>query len=145
VGGAKARKGLAVSEQNVEVTRRGHEARSAGRIGEWIETLDPQIEWDISGYPVPDFPERGRGRDSFVRHVTKYWSLWNDYSQTVEKTVDLGDEVLVILRERARLRNSDALADRQVATIWTIHDGVRVRFRAFERPADAMKAVGIDQ
>lgn len=77
-------------------------------------------------------------------HVTKYWSLWNDYSQTVEKTVDLGDEVLVILRERARLRNSDALADRQVATIWTIRNGVRVRFRAFERPADAMKAMGID-
>ncbi len=134
-----------MSRQNVEVIRRGHEARSAGRIGEWIDTLDRQIEWDISGYPVSGFPVRGRGRDAFVRHVTKYWSLWNDYSQTVEKTVDVGDEVLVILRERARLRNSDAPTERQVATIWTIHDGVRIRFRAFESPADAMRAVGIDQ
>jgi ketosteroid isomerase-like protein len=134
-----------VSRQNVEVIRRGHEARSAGRIGEWIDTLDPQIEWDISAYPVAGFPERGRGRDKFVRHVTKYWSLWNDYSQAVVKTVDVGDEVLVILRERARLRNSDTPTERQVATIWTIHDGVRIRFRAFESPDDAMRAVGIDQ
>jgi ketosteroid isomerase-like protein len=133
-----------VSRQNVEVIRRGHEARSAGRIGEWIHTLDPQIEWDISGFPVAGFPERGRGRDAFVRHVSRYWSQWNDYSQSVEKTVDVGDEVLAILSERARLRDSDAPMERQVATIWTIRDGVRVRFRAFESPADALRAVGID-
>jgi ketosteroid isomerase-like protein len=129
----------------MEVVRRGHEARSAGRIGEWINTLDPEIEWDISGYPVPDFPVRGSGRDSFVRHITKYWSLWNDYVQTVENTVDVGDDVVVLLRERARLRNSDAPMEREVAMVWTIHNGVRVRFRAFECQADALKAVGIDE
>jgi ketosteroid isomerase-like protein len=129
----------------MEVVRRGHEARSAGRIGEWINTLDPDIEWDISGYPVPDFPVRGSGRDSFVRHITKYWSLWNDYVQTVENTVDVGDDVVVLLRERARLRNSDAPMEREVAMVWTIHNGVRVRFRAFECQADALKAVGIDE
>jgi len=134
-----------VSRENTEVVRRGHEARSAGRIGEWIDTLDPDIEWDITGYPLPDFPERGRGRDAFVRHITTYWSLWNDYAQTVEKTVDVGDEVVVVLRQSARLRNSDVPVEREVATIWTIRNGVRVRFRAFERPADALRAVGVDE
>jgi ketosteroid isomerase-like protein len=135
---------LTVTRENVEVVQRGAAARSAGRIGEWINTLDPNIEWDISGYPLPEFPVRGSGRDAFVRHITKYWSLWNDYAQTVEKTIDVGDDVLVVLRECARMRNSDAPVEREVATIWTIHDGVRVRFRAFERPADALKAVGMD-
>jgi ketosteroid isomerase-like protein len=134
-----------MTRENLEVVRRGQEARSAGRIVEWIDTLDPDIEWDISGYPLPDFPERGRGRDAFVGHITKYWSLWNDYAQTVERTVDLGDDIVVVLRERARLRHSDELVEREVATIWTIHDGVRVRFRAFEHPADAMRAVGVDE
>jgi ketosteroid isomerase-like protein len=134
-----------VTRENVEVVKRGHEARSAGRIAEWINTLDPDIEWDISGYPVPDFPVRGQGRDAFVRHITKYWSLWNDYVQTVEQTVDSGDEVVVLLRECARMRNSDAPLEREVAMIWTIHNGVRVRFRAFERPSDALKAIGMDE
>jgi ketosteroid isomerase-like protein len=134
-----------MSRENLEVVQRGHEARSAGRVGEWIDTLDPDIEWDISGYPLPEFPERGRGRDSFVGHVTKYWSLWNDYAQTAMKTIDVGDDVVVFLRERARLRHSDEIVEREVATIWTIHNGVRVRFRAFEHPPDALKAVGLDE
>ena len=134
-----------MSQENIEVVRRGAEARSAGRIGEWIDTLDPDIEWDISAYPLPEFPLKGRGRDAFVGHITKYWSLWNDYAQTVEKTVDVGDEVVVFLHEYARKRNSDAAVERDVATIWTIRDGVRVRFRAFQDPADALKALGIEE
>jgi ketosteroid isomerase-like protein len=134
-----------MSRENIQVVRRGQEARSEGRIREWMDTLDPQIEWDISGNPLPDFPIRGRGRDAFVGHITKYWSLWNDYGQSVERTVDVGDEVVVVLHEHARMRNSDALVEREVATIWTIRDGVRVRFRAFEHAADALKAVGIDE
>jgi ketosteroid isomerase-like protein len=134
-----------MSQDNVEVVRRGQEARSAGRFDEWIHTLDPEIEWDISGYPLPDFPERGSGRSEFIAHVTKYWSRWNDYAQTVQRTIEVGDDVLVILREQARMRNSDALVDREVATIWTVRDGVRVRFRAFERPDEALKAAGIEE
>jgi ketosteroid isomerase-like protein len=109
-----------------------------------MDTLDPNIEWDITGYPLPDFPLRGAGRGAFIAHVTRYWSRWNDYSQTVERAVEAGDDVVVVLHEHARLRNSDAAVERQVATIWTIRDGVRVRFRAFERPADAFKAAGLD-
>ncbi len=108
-------------------------------------TLAPDIEWDISGYPLPEFPEHGSGRDAFVGHVTKYWSLWNDYAQSVVRTMDVGDDVVVFLHESARLRHSDEAVEREVAMIWTIHDGVRVRFRAFERPVDALKAVGIEE
>jgi ketosteroid isomerase-like protein len=134
-----------VSQENTDVVRRGQQARSAGRIGEWIDTLDPEIEWDISGYPMPDFPVRGRGRSAFVAHVTKYWSIWNDYTQTVEKTVDVGDDVLVFLHETAHKRNCDEVVERDVATIWTIQDGRRVRFRAFEDRAEAVKAAGLDE
>jgi ketosteroid isomerase-like protein len=133
-----------VSRDNLDVVRRGYEARSAGRIVEWIDTLHPDIEWDISGHPLPDFPVRGSGRDAFVGHITKYWSLWNDYAQTVQRTVEVGDDVVVVLLEQARLRNCDEPVEREVATVWTIRDGVRVRFRAFAREADALKAVGID-
>jgi ketosteroid isomerase-like protein len=130
-----------MSDQNKQVVQRGHEARTTGRIVDWIETLDPQIEWDISGYPVAGFPRRGSGRKEFVAHVTKYWSLWNDYSQDLKELIEEGDNVVVVLAEHARLRNSDADLEREVAAVWTIENGKRVRFRAFASRGDALQAI----
>jgi ketosteroid isomerase-like protein len=123
------------------VVERGHEARTTGRIADWIETLDPGIEWDISGYPVAGFPQRGSGRNEFVAYVSKYWSLWNDYSQDVAEMIEEGDEVIVVFREHARLRNSDADLERELAAVWTIRDDRRVRFRAFASRDAALQAV----
>jgi ketosteroid isomerase-like protein len=133
-----------MSEQNKRVVQRGHEARSAGRIHDWVQTLDPNIEWDISGYPVEGFPEQGSGRNEFVAHVTAYWSIWNDYAQDVKEMIDTGEEVVVVLHEHARMRNSDADVERDVAAVWTVEDGRRVRFRAFASRADALRAAGIE-
>jgi ketosteroid isomerase-like protein len=131
-----------MTDTNKQVVQEGHEARTTGRIGDWLQTLDPEIEWDISGYPIAGFPQRGKGRNEFVAHVSKYWSLWNDYTQNVEEMIDAGDNVVVVLREQARLRNSDADLEREVAAVWTMENGKRVRFRAFASREDAMRAIG---
>jgi ketosteroid isomerase-like protein len=133
---------MEMPDSNKQVVQRGHEARSAGRIGDWMDTLDPDIEWDISGYPIAGFPQQGSGRKAFVAYVSKYWSLWNDYSQDVEEMIERDDQVVVVLREHARLRNSDAGLEREVAAVWTIENGKRVRFRAFASREDAIKAAG---
>jgi ketosteroid isomerase-like protein len=133
-----------MSEINRRVVKRGFEARSAGRIFDWVETLDPDIEWDISAYPVEGFPAQGRGRKEFVAYVTQYWSVWNDYSQDVKEMIDAGDDVVVVLREHARLRHSDADLEREVATVWTIENGRRVRFRAFGSREAALRAVSAE-
>lgn len=132
-----------MSDQNKQVVRRGYEARSAGRIYDWKETLDPNIEWDISAYPVEGFPPHGAGRTEFMAHVTKYWSIWNDYAQDVKEMIDVGDRVVVVLHEHARTRNSDTDLERDVATVWTIENGRRVRFQAFSCRDDALRAAGI--
>jgi ketosteroid isomerase-like protein len=133
-----------MSDVNKQVVQRGYEARSAGRISEWMNTLDPDIEWDISGFPMPGFPETGSGRKAFVMHVTKYWSVWNDYSQEVKEMIDVGENVVVVLHEHARMRNSDADVERDVATVWTIQNGLRVRFRAFASREEALRALGAE-
>jgi ketosteroid isomerase-like protein len=133
-----------MSDINKQVVKRGFEARSAGRITDWMDTLDPDIEWDISAYPVEGFPLQGAGRAEFVAHVTKYWSVWNDYAQDLKEIIDAGEKVVVVLHEHARVRNSDADLERDVATVWTIQNGKRVRFEAFPSRAEALSAVGID-
>ena len=48
-----------MSQENVEIVRRGLEAWQQG--GPWAEFLDPEIEWDLSACPGLDIPVRGRG------------------------------------------------------------------------------------
>jgi ketosteroid isomerase-like protein len=132
-----------MSQENVEAVKRSFELWRDGSIGEWIETLDPDIEWDVSAHPLPDFPNRGSGRDAFLRHLGDYVSGWNDYEVSSRELIDAGDEVLLILHERARMRDSDMMLDRDLPTVWTVRDGRAVRHRVFKTRADALEAVGL--
>ena len=132
-----------MSEENVEAVKRSFELWRDGSIGEWIETLDPDLEWDVSAHPLPDFPNRGSGRDAFLRHLGDYVSGWNDYEVSSGELIDAGDEVVLILHERARMRDSDMMLDRDLPTVWTVRDGRAVRHRVFKTRAEALEAAGL--
>jgi ketosteroid isomerase-like protein len=132
-----------MSQENVEAVKRSFELWRDGSIGEWIETLDPDIEWDVPAHPLPDFPNRGSGRDAFLGHLGDYVSGWNDYEVSSRELIDAGDEVVLILHERARMRDSDMMLDRDLPTVLTVRDGRAVRHRVFKTRADALEAVGL--
>jgi hypothetical protein len=44
-----------MSQENVERVRDNFRRFQSGDQG-WIETIDPDIEWDISAHPLPDVP-----------------------------------------------------------------------------------------
>jgi ketosteroid isomerase-like protein len=134
-----------MSQENVEVVRRSFEFWRDGRIGEWIETLDPDIEWDISAHPLPDFPDRGGGRDAFVGHMAAYSSGWNEYEASSKELIDRGDDVVLILHERARMPDSDMTLDRDLPTVWTVRHGRGVRLRVFQTRAEALEAAGLSE
>lgn len=131
-----------MSQENVEAVKRSFELWRDGRIGAWIETLEPEIKWDVSAHPLPDFPNIGSGRDALVGHLGAYLSGWNDYETSIKELIDRGDEVVVIIHERARVRDSDVVLDRDLAHVWTVRDGHGVRFRVFKTRAEALDAVG---
>jgi ketosteroid isomerase-like protein len=132
-----------MSQENVELVRLGFEHWRAGRVGEWIDTVHARVDWDISAHPLPDFPDRGSGRDALVRHMADYLAGWNDYQATLEELIDGGDDVVLILHERARMRASDVILERDLPTVWTVRDGRSVRFRVFKTRAQALKAAGL--
>jgi ketosteroid isomerase-like protein len=132
-----------MSRENVELVRRGFEDFLAGRIREWMQTVDPDIEWDISAHPLPDFPDRGEGREALMRHMADYLAGWNDYQATVEALIDGGDDVVLIIHERARMRGSDAVLERDLPTIWTIRDRRAIRYRVVKTRAQALQAAGL--
>ena len=131
-----------MSAANVEVVRAAFEPWQGGRIREFAAFLAEDIEWDISGYPLPDFPDRGSGRDALLRHLGEYASGWIDYRAKGVELVDLGDDVVAMTHETARMRGTDVDLDRVIAIVWTVRDGLFTRFRVYKTRADAIAAVG---
>jgi ketosteroid isomerase-like protein len=103
-----------MSEENVERVRETFRLFQTGDSG-WTKTINRDIAWDISAYPLPDVPNRGHGRDRLLREVfATYFSGWLDYRVEIQEAIDAGDDVVVVLRETARLRDSDAALDREI-------------------------------
>jgi ketosteroid isomerase-like protein len=134
-----------MSQENVELVRRGFEHWQEGRIDEWIETLDVDIQWDVSAHPLPDFPNTGSGRDALVGHMGAYLSGWNDYETSIKELIARGDDVIAIMHERARMRGSDITLDRDLPNVWTVRDGRAVRFRVFKTRDQAVEAAGLSE
>ncbi len=132
-----------MSEENVELVKQGFEHWREGRIDKWLTTVDPDIEWDLSAHPLPDFPDRGKGRDALVKHLTGYLAGWNDYEVTADELIDGGDDVVLIAHERARMRASDVVLDRDLPMVWTITNGLSAWLRVFKTRAQALEAAGL--
>jgi ketosteroid isomerase-like protein len=134
-----------MSQENVDLVRRSFELFKDGRIAAWIETLDPEIEWDISTHPLPDFPNTGSGRDAFVGHMAAYLSGWNDYEVSIGELIGRDGDVVVIQHERARMRGSEMILDRDLPVVVTVRDGRAGRFRVFKTRDQALEAAGLSE
>ncbi len=134
-----------MSDENVELVKQGFEHWREGRIDEWLTTVDPDIEWDISAHPLPDFPDHGKGREALEKHLAGYLAGWNNYEMTVEELIDGGDDVVLISHESARMRGSDLVLDRDLPMVWTIANGLSVRLRVFKTRAQALDAAGLPE
>ena len=132
-----------MSQENVEIAREGFRRFQASDAG-WIDSLDPEVGWDISAHPLPDVPKRGRGREELLTQVfATYLGGWVDWRAELREAIDAGDDVVLVLRETARLRDSGAVLDREVAYVWTMRDERVVFLRVFRTKAAAFEALGL--
>jgi hypothetical protein len=95
-----------MSEENVEIMRRSFvvEPRRSRTLA---RDLDPGIGWDISSHPLPDVPNRGRGREALTADMfATYLSGWNDYFAELKEVCDAGEHVIVVLHETATMRDT---------------------------------------
>jgi len=133
-----------VSLQTVELVGRVFDQRLEPGDPEWAALFDPDAGWDLSAYPLPDFPDTGSGRDALTGHLGTYLSGWNDYESPVLEMLDGGEEVVVVLHERARMRTSGAVLERELHQVFTVGRGTITRFRVFETRHQALAAAGLD-
>ena len=132
-----------MSAENVELVRRSFNHFRSGDIEGLLAGWAPDIEWDISEHPLPDFPDRGAGRDELLAHFGEYVSGWRNYEMTEGEVIDAGDHVVFVTHERVTLLDSDATLERDLALVWTVADGLLARLRAYPSRAAALQALGV--
>lgn len=128
-------------QEDVDLIRRGTELWLSGDFEAWLETIDPEIEWDISTHPLPDVPNRGRGREALVRDMLlTYMGGWNDYSAEIKEISEAGEHVVLVLHETATMRETGVPLERDLVQLWTVREGRAAFVRVFRTKAEAIEA-----
>ena len=126
-----------MSVAKLDVVRAIYDAWGEGR------SARDYIDEDIEYVNPPDAVEPG------VRHGRRWFAaISGSYDDVVVTPTDFidapGDAVLVLARVTGRGRTSRFPVEWHHGYVWTIRDGIAVRFRWFNRPEDAYRAVGLD-
>jgi ketosteroid isomerase-like protein len=130
-----------MSQENVEVVRRGLEAAARNDWNEVMASVDPSIEWVEMPSRGPDATYTGMGE---LREAISSWmGMWSQYDAEVVRYADAGDDVVVLFRERGHGGVSGAAVERELGEVFTLRDGKVMRVRLYGSWADALEAVGV--
>jgi ketosteroid isomerase-like protein len=130
-----------MSEENVEIVRRAHEALNAGNIEELVSLCNQDFELDMSDRVFN--PATYRGHDGIRRFYSEVLEVWERYVWEPEEVRDEGDVVVALLRTKGRGRGSGVEIDRKTAMIWTVRAGKALRLRFYREPERALEAAGV--
>ncbi len=99
--------------------------------------IHPQIEYVNPPDAVEAGTRHGRGALGKVREV------YPDFRVEPERFVDAGDDVVVIGIAQGTGASGIRAESRQ-GYVWTVREGLAVRFRWFRGPKAALEAVGLE-
>jgi ketosteroid isomerase-like protein len=133
-----------MSEENVEIVRRGFEAGNRRDIEAMIEVLDPEVEWHsallMSLEGEAAVYRRHEGIREFFRDLD---GLFDKLHAEYPEIRDLGDRVVAIGRISTRGKGSGAETESQIGTVVDLKNGKAVRVRTYLDPKEALEAAGL--
>jgi ketosteroid isomerase-like protein len=129
-----------MSQENVEIVRRGYDAYVRGDLDSALAAFDPEIE--IYDHDIPDSGEY-RGLDGLLRWQADWDASWASWRWQPEEFIDAGDRVVAVLQVYAKGRGSGADVERLDGAVWTLQDGKCVRLDYYGSKAQALAAVGL--
>jgi ketosteroid isomerase-like protein len=131
-----------MSHETVEFLRQGYEALQRGDLETFEalsrERLDPEFAfhhvWDGRVF---------RGFEGTMEWIADTRETWDDYSQELTEIIDLGDDVVVVVRLSTRGGGSGVPVAQELAVVWTFEGDRAVRARSFTSRAEALEAAGL--
>jgi ketosteroid isomerase-like protein len=122
-----------MSEENVEIVRRLHEAFAERDNESPFSVYDPDIEWDMSRSlaPLPGEERIYHGHDGVRRYWRAWLVAWEYVDAPVERLIDAGDHVVSLFGPMTvKGKASGAAVELPPwAQVWTLRKGKVVRMR----------------
>ena len=131
-----------MSQENVEVVRKGIEAWNQHDADLWLSYAAADVEWMPAG---PATVERSvyRGRDEVASGFAAVWQTWELFQLEEDQVRDLGDAVLWLGRVKMRGGASQLDLDQEFAVHTRLHKGQVIAVRSFLGWREALDAVGL--
>ena len=137
-----------MSQDNVELVRRGTEAFGAGTsesdFTKIAELWDPEIELDASEVPVLDISGIYRGTEA----VRQWWREWLAAWEVVQfeyDLVDAGDSVVALVDQQMRGRSTSIEVPLgKYAHVITLRNRLWVRWKFYTSQSEALEALGLE-
>ena len=132
-----------MSEENVNIVRRGYEAFNRGDVDTVMGIMDPNIEWqepDVEG-----LPDRGthHGSEAVASNVfASVVESWDGFQASPEEFLDAGDRVVVLGRFQGTGKATGQTLEAPYAHVWTLREGKAVHFRNYMDTASFLRALG---
>ena len=131
-----------MSQGNVKIVRGAQAEFAPGNF--WVpEIFDPSVRmvwlpgWTAASETV--------GLDDLARVMKDWMQSWEQVTSVAERVIDAGDQVVVIAEWRGRGRSSGVFTTLRYGTVWTLRDGKVTSIITHTDPAEALKAVGLEE
>ncbi len=127
-----------MSKENVEVVRRIYHAWDREESARDFIAAD--VEYVNPSYAVEPGSRRGRKSFAVVRDT------YGDFKLRVERFIDTnGDDVVVLAQYTGSGRGSGVPVAGEHGYVWTVRDGLAVRFQWFQSHREALEAAGLSE
>ena len=135
-----------MSEENVEVMRRGFEAGNRRDIEAMLDVLDPEVEWH-SALVMSLEGEAAvyRGHEGIREFFRALDELFDKLHADYPEIRDLGDRVVGIGRISMRGKGSGAETESPIGTVVDFKNGKAIRVRTYLDLKDALEAAGLSE
>ena len=132
-----------MSQENVEIVRRGVDAFNRRDLAAIIRDFDQDGEW------VEDhrYPGAGtfRGPSGVEQSIRKWWDAWGEIRMDLDETIDLGDRVVLAGRVRARGHDSDVTVEAPFGGVYEFRERKVVRVQVLGSRDEALEAAGLSE
>jgi ketosteroid isomerase-like protein len=132
-----------MEQAHVDRIREFYEALDRDDIDSAVGLCDPDVRIWLNPDVVAALPPRGY--KEVASYLRGWFDSWDAYVPRPQKFIDAGDQVVVVVKLRARGKGSRFEIEEEMADVFTLDGGNIVQLRLYVDRDVALDSAGIDR